>query len=70
MSTFGGKADVTNSRSDARPGLTFCYNKIRRFRLRPALRLNLGRMKMATREARLAEFSQAPGAGSQDFFFC
>jgi hypothetical protein len=54
----GVKRTSQNSRCDARPGLTFCYNKIRRFSIRPALRLNLGRMKMATREARLAEFSQ------------
>ena len=57
---LSGKADVTNSRCDARLDLTSCYNKIRRFALRPALRLNLGSMKMATREARLAEFSQGP----------
>ena len=61
MSAFGGKADMTNSRCHDRPGLTLCYNKIRRFllRLHPPSAEHFGRIKMATREARLTEFSQA-----------
>jgi len=34
MLAFEGTADVANSRCQDRPGLTFCYNKIRRFPLR------------------------------------
>ena len=60
MSAIGGKADIANSRCHDLPSLTFCYNKIRRFPLRlHPLAEHLGRIKMATREARLAEFSQA-----------
>ena len=52
--------EVTDLRCPDQPGVAFSTIRfVIPFKAAPALRLDLGRIKMATREARLAEFSQA-----------